>query len=241
MANPRNRRGKTAYNPIDIHVGNRVRVCRKLQNLSQAELGDKIGISYQQLQKCEKGTNRIGASRLFALGEVLGVPVSYFFEDMPDLTVYKSLRDVSSHFNEQLVSVSSGTSIGGALQLFHTPDDRWFEAVKILGEAVCGKCAGHQRGTAHCRANKSEMNPWILKCGSNRVIFEPIQGDGPISDGVVDLVEETRDVGDARDVGPTVNHSLDNQSVVGVEVESKLFRAAPRRGVGSAQRGDVAG
>ena len=84
MANPRNRRGKTANNPIDIHVGNRVRICRRLRNLSQAQLGDKIGVIVQQIYKYESAANRIGASRLFALSEVLGVPVSHFFEDMPE-------------------------------------------------------------------------------------------------------------------------------------------------------------
>ena len=68
-------------NPIDKHVGARVRMRRLLVGMSQEKLGTALGITFQQIQKYEKGTNRIGASRLQQIGEVLGVPVSYFFED----------------------------------------------------------------------------------------------------------------------------------------------------------------
>lgn len=70
-------------NPIDKHVGSRVRMRRVLVGLSQERLGESLGVTFQQVQKYEKGTNRIGASRLQQISHVLGVPVSFFFEDVP--------------------------------------------------------------------------------------------------------------------------------------------------------------
>jgi transcriptional regulator with XRE-family HTH domain len=69
--------------PVDIHVGSRVRLRRTLLGLSQDKLARAIGVSFQQLQKYERGTNRISASRLYALSKVLGVGISWFFEDAP--------------------------------------------------------------------------------------------------------------------------------------------------------------
>ncbi len=68
--------------PIDIHVGSRVRLRRNLLGISQTDLGKALGVAFQQVQKYEKGTNRISASRLFNLSRVLDVPISYFFEDL---------------------------------------------------------------------------------------------------------------------------------------------------------------
>ncbi len=69
-------------NPIDNHVGVRVRLRRKLLGLTLQTLAKAVGVAYQQLQKYESGFNRVGASRLFNLSRVLGVPISYFFEDL---------------------------------------------------------------------------------------------------------------------------------------------------------------
>jgi transcriptional regulator with XRE-family HTH domain len=68
-------------NSVDVAVGSRVRFRRKQLGLSQGRLGEKLGITFQQIQKYEKGTNRVGASRLQAMASVLDVPVSYFFPD----------------------------------------------------------------------------------------------------------------------------------------------------------------
>ena len=68
--------------PIDVHVGSRVRLRRTLLGMSQEALGQRLGLTFQQIQKYEKGTNRIGSSRLFRLGVILGVEVSYFYADM---------------------------------------------------------------------------------------------------------------------------------------------------------------
>ncbi|MGY8959691.1 MAG: helix-turn-helix domain-containing protein [Alphaproteobacteria bacterium] len=69
-------------NPVDIHVGGRVRLRRTLLGMSQEKLVDAIGLTFQQVQKYERGANRIGSSRLFDLSRVLDVPVSFFFDDM---------------------------------------------------------------------------------------------------------------------------------------------------------------
>ena len=70
--------------PIDIHVGSRIRLRRTLLGMSQERLGEALGLTFQQVQKYERGVNRVGASRLFDLSRVLDVPISFFFDDMPD-------------------------------------------------------------------------------------------------------------------------------------------------------------
>jgi transcriptional regulator with XRE-family HTH domain len=70
--------------PIDIHVGSRIRLRRTLLGMSQERLGDALGLTFQQVQKYERGLNRVGASRLFDLARVLDVPISFFFDDLPD-------------------------------------------------------------------------------------------------------------------------------------------------------------
>ena len=85
MARGRNRSGKTGPggpNPVDVHVGSRVRMRRTLLGLSQEKLGEAIGLTFQQVQKYERGANRFSASRLFDLARILDVSVDYFFEDL---------------------------------------------------------------------------------------------------------------------------------------------------------------
>jgi transcriptional regulator with XRE-family HTH domain len=79
----RSRQKSDKPNPIDVHVGTRVRLRRTLLGMSQEKLGEAIGLTFQQVQKYERGANRVGASRLYDLSRVLDVPVSYFFEEMP--------------------------------------------------------------------------------------------------------------------------------------------------------------
>ncbi len=84
MAKAKSLRGRgKGISPIDIHVGRRVRQRRTLLGMSQTTLGDTLGLSFQQVQKYENGTNRISASRIFNLSRVLDVPVEFFFDDMP--------------------------------------------------------------------------------------------------------------------------------------------------------------
>ncbi|MCO4316900.1 helix-turn-helix domain-containing protein [Phyllobacterium sp. 21LDTY02-6] len=74
---------KKSPNPVDLHVGARIRLRRNMIGLSQEKLGESLGITFQQIQKYEKGTNRVGASRLQAIANILNVPVTFFFDDMP--------------------------------------------------------------------------------------------------------------------------------------------------------------
>ncbi len=80
-------------NYIDVHVGTRMRMRRQLINMSQERLGELLGITFQQIQKYEKGSNRISASRLFYSAKTLGVPVQFFFDGLPGV-------DVEGGFNE---------------------------------------------------------------------------------------------------------------------------------------------
>jgi transcriptional regulator with XRE-family HTH domain len=70
-------------NPVDAHVGSRVRLRRMLLGMSQERLGESMGLTFQQVQKYEKGVNRIGASRLFQISKILDVPVQFFFDEAP--------------------------------------------------------------------------------------------------------------------------------------------------------------
>ena len=81
----RKRRTVAEYGPepVDVHVGSRVRLRRTLLGMSQTDIADALGLTFQQVQKNERGLNRIGASRLYHLSHVLDVPLSFFFDDMP--------------------------------------------------------------------------------------------------------------------------------------------------------------
>ena len=70
-------------NFVDVHVGSRMRMRRQLVGMSQEKLGELLGITFQQVQKYEKGANRISASRLYYAAKILGVPVQFFFEELP--------------------------------------------------------------------------------------------------------------------------------------------------------------
>ncbi len=69
--------------PVDVHVGMRMRQRRTLLGMSQTKVGDAVGLTFQQIQKYERGSNRVGSSRLYEFAKVLDVPVSYFFDEMP--------------------------------------------------------------------------------------------------------------------------------------------------------------
>ncbi len=75
--------GTGVPNPVDVHVGARLRIRRTLLGMNQTTVGEAIGLTFQQVQKYENGKNRISASRLFALARLLDVPIQYFFDDMP--------------------------------------------------------------------------------------------------------------------------------------------------------------
>lgn len=80
-------------NYIDVHVGARIRMRRQLINMSQERLGELLGITFQQVQKYEKGSNRISASRLFYASKTLGVPVQFFYDGLPGMEAGEGLRE----------------------------------------------------------------------------------------------------------------------------------------------------
>ena len=89
------KRGSGAYNPIDVHVGERLRTRRTLLGLSQTAVADAMGLTFQQLQKYEKGANRISASRLYDLSQILGVDMAYFFDEIDSETQKASPAQIS--------------------------------------------------------------------------------------------------------------------------------------------------
>lgn len=100
-------------NPVDKHVGSRVRMRRIMLGMSQEKLGEALGLTFQQIQKYEKGTNRIGASRVQQIGDVLQVPVSFFFEGGPSSSV--ATEGLSEAPSTAYVSDFLATSEGLAL------------------------------------------------------------------------------------------------------------------------------
>ncbi len=93
--NKRSSRGRTPQgepNPIDVHVGNRIRLRRTLLGLSQEKLASMLGLTFQQVQKYERGMNRVGASRLWDISKVLEAPINFFYEDMDKSVANQSPR-----------------------------------------------------------------------------------------------------------------------------------------------------
>jgi transcriptional regulator with XRE-family HTH domain len=108
---------KKRPNPTDVHVGSRIRMRRNILGMSQEKLGEHLGITFQQIQKYEKGTNRVGASRLQAIASILDVPVSYFFADAPgqepaELTGMSEGK--SPHYVVDFVNSSEGLQLNRA-------------------------------------------------------------------------------------------------------------------------------
>jgi len=101
--------GKKQPNPIDSHVGSRVRLRRMMTGISQEKLGEHLGITFQQIQKYEKGINRIGASRLQSISNVLQVPVSFFFEGAPDPVGAGDLEGFEENSSEYMIEFLSST------------------------------------------------------------------------------------------------------------------------------------
>ncbi len=106
---------KKAPNPIDKHVGSRVRMRRMMLGMSQEKLGNALGLTFQQVQKYEKGTNRIGASRLQQIAHIVQVPVSFFFEGAPAVAGSARHDGMSEAPSPAYVSDFLATSDGLAL------------------------------------------------------------------------------------------------------------------------------
>lgn len=98
-------------NPIDIHVGGRVRLRRMMLGMSQEKLGEQLGITFQQIQKYEKGTNRVGASRLQNIATVLSVPVGFFFDGAPGNSPSSAADAKSGSYVVDFLSSSEGLQL----------------------------------------------------------------------------------------------------------------------------------
>ena len=107
---------KKKPNPIDIHVGSRIRLRRNMLGISQEKLGESLGITFQQIQKYEKGTNRVGASRLQAISSILGVPVSFFlyYGRGSDPGPARGMEDSSTTYVVDFLSSAEGLQLNRA-------------------------------------------------------------------------------------------------------------------------------
>ena len=102
---------KRAPNPVDVHVGTRLRMRRMMLSISQEKLGEALGVSFQQIQKYEKGTNRIGAGRLRDISNELKVPISYFYDDMPGEASASGFAETGTSYVSELLTSSDGVEL----------------------------------------------------------------------------------------------------------------------------------
>jgi transcriptional regulator with XRE-family HTH domain len=126
---------KKQANPIDAQVGNRVRIRRMLIGMSQEKLGDMLGLTFQQVQKYEKGVNRIGAGRLYEVSRILGVPIDFFYEGVAAMPSAGGFAEPGPPVME---FVSSGEGLQLSLSFMKIKDPkvrkRVLDLVKSLGE-----------------------------------------------------------------------------------------------------------
>ncbi len=134
---------KSSPDPVDIHVGARVRLRRTLLGMSQEKLGKALGLTFQQVQKYERGANRIGSSRLFQLSKILDVPVSFFFDEMTTDTTQKA--EGMAEGNKQVFEVDklSRRETLELVRAYYKITDpsvrkKIFEMVKAVGSSAIG-------------------------------------------------------------------------------------------------------
>ncbi len=103
-------------NPVDLHVGGRVRMRRKMLGVSQERLADALGLTFQQVQKYERGANRVSASKLYEIARFLSAPISYFFEGLSDPTAAGAPGhdDASEQFVHDFLMTSEGLELAAA-------------------------------------------------------------------------------------------------------------------------------
>ena len=123
-------------NPVDVHVGSRVRMQRMLIGMSQENLGEALGLTFQQVQKYEKGTNRIGASRLYEIGAVLGVPIEYFFDGLENGAL-KGAAGLRGAVDVGVLSTAEGIQLNSAF--FAIPDPKLRRRILDLIRALAGQ------------------------------------------------------------------------------------------------------
>ena len=128
--NEPSRRGRGRKpNPMDVHVGSRVKLRRTMMGMSQEKLGQALGVTFQQVQKYEKGTNRIGAGRMQQISEALKAPIGYFFEDAPlpeGAGTASGLADATAQapFETDFLSSPEGIQLNRAFMRIRNPDLR---------------------------------------------------------------------------------------------------------------------
>src|ERR1700688_3772075 len=129
---------KKAPNPIDKHVGSRVRMRRMMLSMSQEKLGDALGLTFQQVQKYEKGTNRIRASRLQHISDILQVTVAFFFEGAPNLHQQRGgLQDAPSPaYVSDFLATSDGLALAKAFMRIKEPALR--RSIVVLVKQIAG-------------------------------------------------------------------------------------------------------
>jgi transcriptional regulator with XRE-family HTH domain len=130
---------KKAPNPIDKHVGSRVRMRRMMLSMSQEKLGGALGLTFQQVQKYEKGTNRIGASRLQQISHILQVPVAFFFEGAPSAQpqAHGSDEAPSPSYVSDFLATSDGLALTKAFMEIKEPKLR--RRIVDLVEEIAGR------------------------------------------------------------------------------------------------------
>jgi len=129
---------KKAPNPIDRHVGSRVRMRRMMLSMSQEKLGGALGLTFQQVQKYEKGTNRIGASRLQQISHILQVPVAFFFEGAPTAQSAGETNEAPSPtFVSDFLATSDGLALTKAFMGIKEPKLR--RRIVDLVEEIAGR------------------------------------------------------------------------------------------------------
>jgi transcriptional regulator with XRE-family HTH domain len=122
---------KKAPNSADVYIGSRIRTRRMLIGLSQEKLGEALGITFQQIQKYEKGANRVSAGRLQNIGAVLGVPAAYFFEGLPD---EKTLEHDAKDPTLDVLNTNEGIRLARAFAAID--DDKLRHRLVEMAEAI---------------------------------------------------------------------------------------------------------
>ncbi|MBO6825684.1 MAG: helix-turn-helix transcriptional regulator [Sneathiella sp.] len=126
-----------SYHPVDVYVGSRIKHQRTVSGISQEKLGRELGLTFQQVQKYEKGANRVGASRLYQISQILNVPPSFFFEGMSEdaTDAHGGLYDESAGFEHDSLSKRETLEL---VRAYYKIDDtelrkRVFDLIKSLG------------------------------------------------------------------------------------------------------------
>lgn len=129
-------------NPIDVYVGGRIKLRRNMLGLSQEKLGDALGVTFQQVQKYEKGTNRVGASRLQAVSKILQTPVEFFFDGAPEVSGSSKGAEVlnmdnSSTKHLEFIATTEGIKLNRSFARIKNPKVRAkaLELIKAMADA----------------------------------------------------------------------------------------------------------